>query len=993
MKLLQKVVVLSIITIILTCLTSIVTTYSADEGIIEISTAEQMWQLAEDVNNGQTYLNKTIVLKNDIDLGCSEQKLWTPIGTISNKFKGTFDGQNFSIRNMKIGKNANDKQNIGLFGTVSGKIERVNIIDSSINNISLDTTLNIGMLVGYLDIDKSNSVESCKVINSSINIETDSVVIVGGMIGYINNSNIESQGIISNCSSDVKINIKNKGDSYSIGCIGGIIGISYKSTIINCINNSNITINVHNNTYNGYVGGILGKGESKTIICYCYNIGDISVKPNMTIENGVQYGNSIYEGLRELNLAGGIIGNLNSDKGTSIIDSCFNKGTINSPGQVGGIAGGILKSNTYWSNGKIDYGETYIKNCYNLGEVKANYPYSYAGGICGANGDLDGIQRDKNRDGSGGSIDNCYNAGNISCSNKKGGIVGLNNVGGEISSTYYLSGISGYGTNNGSSCSTIAKKSTDMKTQEFVNLLNKDGEIFSYNQYIINNGYPLIKNIIMSGLYQSDGYWFLFENNTLQYGWQNFNGNWFYFARENEIKKNSTEYYPEGAMVTDWQCLKGLDNNMYWFYFAKSDNDIKNEGAEKYYPEGAMAIGWQNINYNGTNYWFYLSRRNNDVESYVKGAMVTGRQYIDNEYYYFAQSPNEFEGYVEGAMVTSKTIGDYTYDSEGICQTVDTTSPTITTSDITYGDILTIRLQDDSNIVAWQISKSEQIPELGWTIITPTKDITVTKKGLETGLYYIYVKDLAGNISSNSVMISPISLEVEVIYSTQQITNENITVTITANEKVQGLTGWTLSTDSKTLTKEYSANKTETITIKDLAGNSTNATIEIKNIDKEKPVITGVENGKVYKESVTATATDANPGTLLLEKAGTKVEGYTNGKEIIEEGTYKLTATDKVGNTTIINFTIKYTRGELNGNNQIDIGDVLLLLRHIAQTNSQKTQQKHPEWKLSEKRAIIGDINKNGTIDIGDVLKVRRYMAAKASKSVSDKHPDWLNIE
>ena len=30
----------------------------------------------------------------------------------------------------------------------------------------------------------------------------------------------------------------------------------------------------------------------------------------------------------------------------------------------------------------------------------------------------------------------------------------------------------------------------------------------------------------------------------------------------------------------------------------------------------------------------------NDVESYVKGAMVTGRQYIDNEYYYFAQSPN-----------------------------------------------------------------------------------------------------------------------------------------------------------------------------------------------------------------------------------------------------------------------------------------------------------------------------------------------------------------
>ncbi|MBP3832225.1 MAG: dockerin type I repeat-containing protein, partial [Clostridia bacterium] len=147
------------------------------------------------------------------------------------------------------------------------------------------------------------------------------------------------------------------------------------------------------------------------------------------------------------------------------------------------------------------------------------------------------------------------------------------------------------------------------------------------------------------------------------------------------------------------------------------------------------------------------------------------------------------------------------------------------------------------------------------------------------------------------------------------------------------------------------------------------------------------------KDSVTPKATDANPGTLLLEKDGTKVEGYTNGKEILEEGTYKLTATDKVGNTTIVNFTIKYVKGDLNENDQIDIGDVLLLLRHIAQSNSEKTQQKHPDWKLNEKRTFVGDINKNGTIDIGDVLKLRRYMAAKASKSVSDKHPDWLNIE
>ena len=150
---------------------------------------------------------------------------------------------------------------------------------------------------------------------------------------------------------------------------------------------------------------------------------------------------------------------------------------------------------------------------------------------------------------------------------------------------------------------------------------------------------------------------------------------------------------------------------------------------------------------------------------------------------------------------------------------------------------------------------------------------------------------------------------------------------------------------------------------------------------------------KTYKGSVTAIATDDNPGALALEKDGVRVEGYTNGKEIIEEGTYRLIATDKAGNTTIVNFTIEYLKSDLNENNQIDIGDLLLLLRHIAQANSEKVQSIHPQWKLSNQKIVIGDINKNGTIDIGDVLKLRRYMAAKASQKVADKHPDWLNIE
>ena len=182
----------------------------------------------------------------------------------------------------------------------------------------------------------------------------------------------------------------------------------------------------------------------------------------------------------------------------------------------------------------------------------------------------------------------------------------------------------------------------------------------------------------------------------------------------------------------------------------------------------------------------------------------------------------------------------------------------------------------------------------GWTLSTDSK--TLTKEYSSNKTETITIKDLAGNEVNKTVEITnidKIAPTVNVKYSTTNLINGNVTVTVTANEEVQSVVGWTLSNDKKTITKTYQSNAEENVQLKDLAGNTTNAKISIKNIDKEKPVITGVENGKVYKESVIATATDANPGTLLLEKDGTKVEGYTNGKEILEEGTYKLTATDK----------------------------------------------------------------------------------------------------
>ena len=101
----------------------------------------------------------------------------------------------------------------------------------------------------------------------------------------------------------------------------------------------------------------------------------------------------------------------------------------------------------------------------------------------------------------------------------------------------------------------------------------------------------------------------------------------------------------------------------------------------------------------------------------------------------------------------------------------------------------------------------------------------------------ITIRDLVGNEINASIEIKNIDKivpNVKVEYSIKEITKENVVVIITSDEEIQEVEGWTLSANKKMLTKEYGENASETITVKDLAGNETKANIEISNIDKIK---------------------------------------------------------------------------------------------------------------------------------------------------------------
>ena len=162
--------------------------------------------------------------------------------------------------------------------------------------------------------------------------------------------------------------------------------------------------------------------------------------------------------------------------------------------------------------------------------------------------------------------------------------------------------------------------------------------------------------------------------------------------------------------------------------------------------------------------------------------------------------------------------------------------------------IVKVDITDNQEIVGI----NEESLKYKWTqsINQPTKESftesfengqTITKNTGDGEWYlWIYAEDNLGNetITRSEIFnfdnTSPI---VNVGYSTKEPTRR-VTVTITSNEEIQALQGWTLSSDKKTLTKEYTENTKETISIKDLVGNETQANIEVTNIDKTLPDIT-----------------------------------------------------------------------------------------------------------------------------------------------------------
>lgn len=294
------------------------------EGVYQIGNGSELAWFAEYVNAGNT--TARAVLTADIDLA---NYTWTPIGNAANKFAGSFDGKDHTIRNLSIYYSAVTTATPyqGLFGYVEGSATA----NATVSNLKLEGKAMLTSTQEVKDAYSAAAIGYAKYA-SITNVHNSAAVTVkgtsgdwkyvGGIVGYADSSTISkssNSGAITGCNKT-----------------GGIAGHVTSTTVSECANTGAIQAS-------SYAGGIAGETMGDSKVTNSYNTAAITTKSG--------------------SYAGGISGN---SSGTTVISDCYNEGDIVcAGGYAGGIAGKSLAS---------------ITRCYNLASVTSA---TYAGGIVG----------------------------------------------------------------------------------------------------------------------------------------------------------------------------------------------------------------------------------------------------------------------------------------------------------------------------------------------------------------------------------------------------------------------------------------------------------------------------------------------------------------------------------------------------------------------------------------------------------------------------------
>ena len=260
------------------------------DGSYTVTTADGLKNVAKLVNEeGKTDINITL----DTDLTLTGE--WTPIGTESQPYTGTFNGKDKTITGLTV--NQEGTNYVGLIGYLGsgGKVQNVvlegvqitsdnssgyaggvagNSFGGTIENCSVSGSVSGSFSVGgVVGSQWGGSITGC---NSSATVK--GVIFAGGIAGETN-----SGASLTGCYATDDVTVENDGTNNSHA--GGVVGYNGGGTLTACYATGNV-IGTGTGTDPIYVGGVTGSNDLGTLTA-CYHAAETVSGPDGATTGGV----------------------------------------------------------------------------------------------------------------------------------------------------------------------------------------------------------------------------------------------------------------------------------------------------------------------------------------------------------------------------------------------------------------------------------------------------------------------------------------------------------------------------------------------------------------------------------------------------------------------------------------------------------------------------------------------------------------------------------
>lgn len=215
-------------------------------GVYLIDTAAKLAWFADAVNKGGTTISGKLTANINLN-----GKPWTAIGTDSNKFAGTLDGDSHTVS--------------GLAGT--GGLVYYLSANGTVKSLCVDCAIDGTSNVGGIADKSEGRIENC-LVSGYIKGGDDVIFGVGGIVGHGVAGNV-----ISGCVSTADILFKYSRYAVQNGA-GGIVGYTY-GTVENCYFAGNVHTNAKSVSAGGF-GGLVGCARSNAVMKDCYTVGAVT---------------------------------------------------------------------------------------------------------------------------------------------------------------------------------------------------------------------------------------------------------------------------------------------------------------------------------------------------------------------------------------------------------------------------------------------------------------------------------------------------------------------------------------------------------------------------------------------------------------------------------------------------------------------------------------------------------------------------------------------